>query len=848
MNTKPTYEQLEKRVQKLEARVEAYEKTMDRLKTNERRSRLLIENMPSVSWITDKQGRTIFISPNVKEIYGFSQREIYEKGDALWFGRIHPEDVHAVKESFDHLFAKEQKFDVEYRIQRKDGKWIWIHDKGIVPLEKDGAAYAYGVFTDITVQRRVSEMQAAQLRLIDYASDHSAMELLQKFLDEAEAITDSKIGFYHFVEQDQQTLSIQTWSTNTLKGCSTGGPDLNYPIEKAGVWVDSVREGKPVIHNDYDGLPHKKGLPDGHVPVMRELVVPVFREGKIVAALGVGNKESDYTAQDVELIQQFADLAWETVDKKRNEEARRLSEKALQENEYRLNALFNHRFQLTALLDRDGIVLMINETACNMVGKDCGELIGKYFWELPHWSHDESLQAKVREGVRQVRQGHDISFEGVHPDAEGENHYIDFSMMPVKDEDGNVIFMVPEGHDITERKRNEKEQMTLERQLQQVQKLEAIGTLAGGIAHDFNNILTAIIWYAELALDDITEIEAVEYAIDQIITSCSRATDLVKQILLYSRQSAEDVKPVKMMPILKEAVRLLRATLPSTIDIETHYPVDSDMVLSDPIKMHQIVMNLCTNAAHAMEATGGTLTIRLDRIKFDGDSPGAFNDLKPGYYLKLEVADTGHGIPLKVMDNIFDPFFSTKARDKGTGLGLSVVHGIVKSHGGSVQVSSELGTGTVFSVYLPVVASEEKADAVEDAAVNGGTERILFVDDEPSIVLLGKKLLERMGYRVTAESDSLRALDTFRRGPDQFDLVITDKTMPRMTGLELAAKMIALRPDVPVILCTGFGDEIALEEAQAIGIETTLNKPINRKAMLQTVRKVLDRAEFFKKG
>ena len=394
--------------------------------------------------------------------------------------------------------------------------------------------------------------------------------------------------------------------------------------------------------------------------------------------------------------------------------------------------------------------------------------------------------------------------------------------------------------DITERKQEEEEKNKLEAQLQQAQKMEAIGALAGGIAHDFNNVLYAVMGYTELTMDLVTEGSTAQTNLQRVMKAADRAKEMVQQILAFSRQSKKEKKPISVQSVLKEAGNLLRTSIPSTIEIRQDIDTECDAVMADPTQIHQIIMNLATNAYHAMQETGGVLGLTLMQDEIGSDDSGVSPDLKPGAYLKLTVEDTGHGIDRDVMGKIFDPYFTTKAVGKGTGMGLSVVYGIVKEHGGDIRVYSEPGQGTAFHVYLPVIetdAAEPNAIFVEPAPT--GTERILFVDDEEALVDLARRMLETLGYHVTTHTGSVAALEAFRGHPDEFDLVITDMTMPKMTGAELAPRLLEIRPDIPIILCTGFSDLIDEGRAGTIGIRAYLAKPILKNEMAKVIRKML---------
>ncbi len=405
----------------------------------------------------------------------------------------------------------------------------------------------------------------------------------------------------------------------------------------------------------------------------------------------------------------------------------------------------------------------------------------------------------------------------------------------IYDEDGKtLVATVVQGQDITERK-------TVEEQLCQMHKMEAIGTLAGGIAHDFNNILAAIIGYTQLALAEVPEDTELYSDLKEVLKAGNRAKELVRQILTFSRRHAEERVAVSVSPLIKEALKLLRSTLPSTVVIEQKIEQETGNILADSTQVHQIVMNLCTNAAHAMEEKGGVMEVCLCREKLDLKFTSMHTELAPGDYIILKVKDTGIGMAPGVIERIFEPYYTTRDKGKGTGLGLAVVHGIVKSCRGAVTVSSEPGKGSVFTVYLPAIERMAVTEAVKVESLARGSERILFVDDEQSLAELGKKMLESLGYKVFSLTDSSEALKLFRKEPDRFDLVITDMTMPRMTGDELAKEILTIRPDVPVIICTGYSERMTEAKAKSMGIRAFIMKPVNKADIAEAVRRALYR-------
>lgn len=477
---------------------------------------------------------------------------------------------------------------------------------------------------------------------------------------------------------------------------------------------------------------------------------------------------------------------------------------------------------------RPGTIQYVNPAFEQLSGFTRKEIVGKNFRILKSDRHDESFYKEMWDVISsgEIWSGHITN--RMKDDTLRE---FETKISPVRDSSGEVVNFVSVSRDVTQ-------EIALQAQLQQTQKMQAIGTLAGGIAHDFNNILAAVIGYTEIAIADVEKGGLLHDNLKEVLKAGERAKDLVNQILTFSRQSEQDLKPIKVELIVKEVLKLIRASLPATIEI--HQDLKSNAaVLGNDTKIHQVLMNLCTNAAHAMGEKGGMLDVSLADVELDADYAAKHFDIKPGPYLKLSVRDTGQGISSDLLGQIFDPFFTTKQQGEGTGMGLSVVHGIVKSHGGTISVYSEPGEGSIFNVYLPAIESSSEQKAREEKPVPTGTERILFVDDEQALVNMGKQLLESLGYEVTIRSSSIEALELFKVQPDKFDLVITDLTMPNMTGDELAQKLMAIRPDIPVILCTGFSTKMTAEKTKKMGIRAFVLKPVIKQDIAETIRKVL---------
>jgi len=394
-----------------------------------------------------------------------------------------------------------------------------------------------------------------------------------------------------------------------------------------------------------------------------------------------------------------------------------------------------------------------------------------------------------------------------------------------------------------EQLRNEiEENKRLENQVRRSQKLDAVGVLAGGIAHDFNNILQAVIGYSELAMDDIAKGSEAEACISMVLSAAKRASELVRHILTFSRRHETCRVPVLAKPIVKETMQLTRASLPSFITIKQNLNAADAVIMADPVQLHQVLINLCTNAGQAMEESGGTLEVVLRTVNVGEDLIEPMPDLKPGRYVLFEIKDTGCGIEADIIDRVFEPFFTTREVEMGTGLGLAVVHGIVSGAGGDICVDSSPGVGTTFYVYWPLVEDEVIDENMEEGlSLPMGTEKILFVDDEDTLVELGKTMLSKLGYTVVGFTEGKDALEYFSMNPDFFDIVITDQAMPELTGMQLARRILKIRPRIPVIICTGLSPKVSQEDMDKVGIADYLEKPLSIRELVSSVRCILDK-------
>ncbi|MGD2029904.1 MAG: response regulator [Desulfobacterales bacterium] len=520
-----------------------------------------------------------------------------------------------------------------------------------------------------------------------------------------------------------------------------------------------------------------------------------------------------------ELKQRVKKLEGETIKSKRAEEA-------LRESEERYKSLFKNNHSVMLLIDpENGDIVDANPAAISYYGWSHEELTNKKITHINTLTKNQVFQEMERAKKEQRRH-----FYFQHRLANGNIRDVEVYSSPIQLYGKQLLYSII--HDITEQKK-------LEAQLWQSQKMESIGTLAGGIAHDFNNILGIIIGNTELAMDDVPEWNPARLNLEEVRTASLRAKDVVRQLLSFARKTDPERKPVNINSVITGTLKLLRSSIPTSIEIRSNIPNESQIILADPTQINQVTINLCTNAAQAMEDQEGVIEISLENVSLDKLTAQS-HALSSGLYAQLTVKDTGHGIDPEIQDRIFDPYFTTREVGKGSGMGLAVVHGIVMNHDGTILVDSDIGKGATFKIFFPIVESEPLAKITTGEDLPMGKERIIFVDDEESILKMGHQRLERLGYTVESTTSPIEALDLFSSKPDQFDLVISDLTMPKMTGDKLAKEILNIRPDIPVILCTGFSEKIDEKKAKDIGAADYIEKPLDKRDFAFKVRKVLD--------
>jgi PAS domain S-box-containing protein len=508
---------------------------------------------------------------------------------------------------------------------------------------------------------------------------------------------------------------------------------------------------------------------------------------------------------------------------------RKRAEEALRDSQEKYRTMLENIEDGYYEADLQGNFTFFNESMCRILGYTAEEMMGmnnrKY---LDKKNAKKAL--KIYKNVFRTEKAHK-SFDWEIVRKDGSKGSVEVSITLIRDSNGQPVGFRGVARDVTDKKH-------LELQLQHAQKMEAIGTFAGGIAHDFNNILASIILNSELALDDIPESNDAIYSLEQVLNNSLRAKDLVKHILTFGRLEEVERMPLKVSIIVQESLKMLRAMLPTTIAIRQNILSDVGTILADPTQIQQLITNLCSNSLHAMKENGGTLDVELKNVKIDKRS--SYTNLKTGSYVKLTIKDSGYGIEPENKARIFDPFFTTKQPGEGTGLGLSVVHGIVISNDGTIKVDSKKNKGTTFHIFFPIINDAIIPFYENDRSLPIGNERILFVDDEEALVDSCRRTLERIGYTVVALNSGAQALELFQSNHDNFDLVITDTTMPNITGVQLSEKLLKICPDIPIIICTGHSDLITQEKLDTIGIRECVMKPFKMQEIAETIRKVLD--------
>jgi PAS domain S-box-containing protein len=769
------------------------------LQESRERFRAIAENSPDAIIITDVMGVLLYCNRGTEKIFGYSQEELLGHSSIIFLPPQMRERELSKRvkyaQSGVHLTISST---VESIMVRKDGTEF--------PVEF--SLYSWALNNEsffATILRDITERKRAENEL------KHAYEALRRSRDFFENVFNAA-GDGIYVTDELGTIVFANKALCAMLGYDsgelTGKPAVDITAEMPGLATEETMAYE-MYHRAYTDYfeclyLHKDG-------------------------------SSLYVETKISNVQEGAQESPALIVIVRDITARKRTENEIRQARDYFQTILKTSPDAIFVVDATGTIVMANESVFDVYGYQPEELIGQHVSVLA--TDDEPEVKKSMAMIEELHAAGIIrNFVGERKRKDGTIVQIESSHALLKNQDGSIAGSVSSTRDITERKR-------LEEQLRQSQKMEAVGTLAGGIAHDFNNILGVIFGYAELSQDLAEGNSVLEKNLEQILKAADRAKNLVSQILAFSRKSESDIKPLRAHLVIKEGLKLLRASLPSTISILADIDDTHDIVVADATQLHQIIMNLCTNAAYAMQHSGGTLDVKLKPLDIDEHSAKAYGEIAPGPYVQLSVKDTGTGIPADIISRIFEPFFTTKDVGRGTGMGLSVVHGIVKSLKGDIKVYSEPGTGSVFHVVLPRVEEAVLESRVQVQEAPLGHESVLLVDDEAVLLDVGVQTLNSLGYRVTALQSPMEALELFKKNLAEFDLVITDQTMPGLTGYELAQRLLEIRADIPIILCTGYSDLVTAESVLACGIKAFVIKPLNRLALAETVRKVLEKRE-----
>ena len=762
-------------------------------------------------------------SSQFKALLGFEEHE-FPPVLASWSDRLHPDDREKVFQALTDHIERHVPYEVESRLKTKQGEYRWFKGKGRAIFDEQGTfVRGGGTISDITERKKSEE----------------ALEAIVK----GTVAPGSQNFFQNLVRQLAHTLQVP----------------MVFLAER-------VEETFPIVHGvafwhgdhfeekfEYDCLegPCQKVF-DGHAVYFPQGIQESFPKNPTVKALNlegycgtplfnskgaiVGNlaimdqKPLSLNAPAQSLLQVFAARAGAELERKRAQEA-------LQESQERYRALYDEAPLMYFTVDVHLRILSVNKFGANMLGYINEELVGQAVLTVVDPEDQEIFSREMEACFTSMKQASQKVFRKIKKD--GTRLWVrETSRSIVGPNQEQMLLLSCE--DITDQKRVEEALEQSERQLRHTQKMEAIGTLAGGIAHDFNNILGAILGYSELALTQAKKEPRLISYLEEVLTAGHRAKELVKQILAFSRRSDQEREAVDLNVMVQEALRMLRATLPTTIEIRSTLAMDSAVVFADPTQIHQVIMNVCANAEHAMRKQGGVLSLTVISIEVTEHSTKQFSELKLGTYLQLTIQDSGQGVSDQVLERIFEPFFTTKSSSEGTGLGLAVVHGIIVGHGGHIAVSSVVGQGTTFTILLPrldVVLPAQIANAMEWPQGRG---TVLFVDDEEVLARWGEQVLTHLGYTVVTKTNPHDAVELFNKQPDQFDVVVTDQTMPTMSGEVFARELLSIREDIPIVLCTGFSHTMSAEKANKIGLKGFLMKPVNGEALAKTLQKVME--------
>lgn len=807
----------------------AHRQVVEALQQSEARLRQIIDLVPADIYARDHAGHFLLANRAAAAAFGMTPQAL--QGKTVLDVMPEPAEARAALRDDQQVLASGQPLVRAEEPQTDvNGRQRILHTTRL-PFVHAGTqeAAVLGIALDRTDHKRAEETLRAEARFLRAQTDVATLALTSQPPDVLATHVLAAIcraqayayGFFWRLNDDQDVATVvASYGNNatTFLGYRQLLTDPDTVVTRL------LRTGQPGFYNDIQSTSFARH-PISRLCGGKAIVgFPLCdRQGKSIGALVFGDTQDParFTERDV---QQGTLLAHQV--------AQALESSALvqqmQHLQEQYHVVMDNLQDAVYLVDADGRVVFANAALERLTGYTKDELLGRPSTRL---YPSESVPQVVERRIRALR-GEEVSpyLELKLLRKDGQHIHTELSVvnLPV---DGKIRGRVVVARDLTRR-------LYLEAQLRQAQKMQAIGTLTGGIAHDFNNILTAIMGYTELVLEDLPADGLLRQNLSHVLTAGERAKALVQQMLTFSRRSEQERQAVQMPLLVEEVLALIRAVLPTTVSLRHDIDPSAGIVLAEPTQLHQVLLNLCTNAEHAMRQTGGALTVRLRAVALPQSLRAAHPELASGMYVCLTVHDTGYGMTPEVLEHIFEPFFTTKPQGEGTGLGLAVVYDIVKSHGGAITVESQPQAGTTFTIYLPQSARGLTAPSSTSLSTPMGKERILFVDDEESLALLGQVALSRLGYEVSVYTSSIAALEAFRATPDLFDLAITDYTMPQMTGEDLARELRRVRPNLPIIMCTGFSHTMTAEKAQLLGLDAFCMKPLGAHDLGLKVRQV----------
>ncbi|MEQ8223154.1 MAG: PAS domain S-box protein [Candidatus Eremiobacterota bacterium] len=810
------------------------------IKESQERYKELANSLPQIIFETDLKGNLTFINSAANLVYGYTV-ENASKGLNI-FELVSSEDRDRARDNMQKTMSGEGTNGNEYTIVGRDGtKFSAIsHSRPIIYNGKTTGIR--GIIVDITDRKKMEEILHYRLTIEELITTISTSFINITSTEVTREINLALESIGTFMDVDRSYVNIFSHDMERVKEvyewCNkeigSRVKQIKNMFMQNYLWtVEQLKNGQYICVSSLSELPpeaEKEKASWGKAEVKSILGIPLYFSNKLVGyfMLNSVKKEKKWKEEDIRLLKLVGEIFINALERKKSEEA-------LTRSEANYRMLVENTRDIIYSYNPDGTVRFITPQVAKL-GYNPEEIVGRKMIDFVHPDDKERILNEFKKFIVTGK-----SFPTVCRliGKKSVIHIEEISEI-IKDEKGDIAYITGVIRDITERIKSEEEKSKLEKQLRHSDKIKAIGTLAGGIAHDFNNILVAILGYIEVALYNIPNDSNLRPYMEQMKKACHRAIKLVKQLLTFSRETEGERNPIQLSTIIKESLKMLRPLIPATIDIKQNLK-NPGIIHGDPTHIYQIMMNLCKNAADAMKEKGGVIKVSLKDIDTGSNTAELNQELAPGNYIRLTVSDTGHGIEQSIKERIFEPYFTTKKIGEGSGMGLSIVHGIVKSYGGEITVESETGKGTSFNIFFPKIKSNEHVEIKGTSKPPGGNENILLVDDEEDMVVrVLKKILEDLGYNVVAKYSGNQAFKVFCEVPEWFDLVITDQTMPKMTGLELSRRLLQVRPDIPIILTSGFSQVIPSEMIKKIGIKQFITKPFEIQELANIMRKLLD--------